>query len=50
VSGVALRGKSGSQARETLLMRPWLNRSGVWFGRDDIALYLLVLANVLVFG
>jgi membrane associated rhomboid family serine protease len=31
-------------------MRPWLNRSGVWLGRDDIALYLLVLANVLVFG
>jgi membrane associated rhomboid family serine protease len=31
-------------------MRPWLNRSGVWLERDDIALYLLVLANVLVFG
>jgi rhomboid protease GluP len=31
-------------------MRPLFNGSGTWLGRDDIALYLLVIANVAVFG
>jgi membrane associated rhomboid family serine protease len=31
-------------------MRPWFNRSGAWLGRDDIAIYLLVIANIVIFG
>jgi len=31
-------------------MRPWFSRSGAWLGRDDIAIYLLVAANIAVFG